>query len=66
MKHNLNICVSKKPLDGGIVQCRSVSLREKLLTRLFGRKEKVMILVPGTSVEMVSITEVPEGGGAVE
>ena len=66
MKHNLNISVSKKPPDGGIVQCRSVSLREKLLSRLFGRKEKVMILVPGTSVETVSITKVPEGGGAVE
>lgn len=66
MKHNLSISVSKKQPDGGIVQCRTVSLREKLLTWLFGKKEKVMILVPGTSVEMVSITEVPEGGGAVE
>ncbi len=66
MKHNLNISVSKKPPEGGIVQCRSVSLREKLLTRLFGRKEKVMILVPGNSVETVSITEVPEGGAVSE
>ncbi len=66
MKHNLNISVSKKPPEGGIVLCRSVSLREKLLTRLFGRKEKVMILVPGNSVEMVSITEVPEGGAVSE
>ncbi len=66
MKHNLNISVSKKPPEGGIVQCRSVSLREKLLTRLFGRKEKVMILVPGNSVEMVSITEVPEGSAVNE
>ncbi len=66
MKHNLSINVSKKPLEGGIVQCRSVSLREKLLSRLFGRKEKVMILVPGNSVESVCITEVPEGGAACE
>lgn len=66
MKHNLNISVSKKPPEGGIVQCRSVSLREKLLTKLFGRKEKVMILVPGNSVETVSITEVPEGGAVSE
>lgn len=66
MKHNLNISVSKKPPESGIVQCRSVSLREKLLTRLFGRKEKVMIFVPGNSVEMVSITEVPEGGAVSE
>ena len=38
MKHNLNISVSKKPPAGGIIQCRNVSLREKLLTRLLGRR----------------------------
>lgn len=48
------------------MQCRNVSLREKLLTRLLGRQEKVMILVPGNSVESVCITEVPEGGVACE
>ena len=66
MKHNHNISVSKKPPEGGIVQCRNVSLREKLLTRLFGRREKLMLLVPGNSVESVCITEVPEGGAACE
>ena len=66
MKHSLNISVSKKPPEGGIVQCRNVSLREKLLTRLLGRREKVMILGPGNSVESVCITEVPEGGAACE
>ena len=66
MKHNLNISVSKKPPEGGIVQCRNVSLREKMLTRLLGRREKVMILVPGSSVESVCITEVPEGGAVCE
>ena len=50
MRHNLKISVSKEPQSGGIVQCRNVSLREKLLTRLLGRKEQVMILVPGNSV----------------
>ena len=66
MKHNLNISVSKKPSEDGIVQCRNVSLREKLLTRLLGRRERVMILVPGNSVESVYITEVPEGGAVYE
>ncbi len=66
MKHNLNISVSKKPSEDGIVQCRNVSLREKLLTRLLGRRERVMILVPGNSVESVCITEVPEGGAVCE
>ena len=66
MKHNLNSSVSKKAPEDGIVQCRNVSLREKLLTRLLGRREKVMILVPGNSVESVCITEIPEGGAACE
>lgn len=66
MRHSLKISVSKEPQSGGIVQCRNVSLREKLLTRLLGRREKVMILVPGNSVESVCITEVPEGGAACE
>lgn len=66
MKHNLNICVSKEPQTGGVVRCKNVTLREKLLTRLFGKQEKVMILIPGNTVESLSITELPEGGGTVE
>lgn len=62
MKHQLQINVSQAPKGNRIVQCRNVSLRERLLTRLFGKREKVMILVPGNSVESVGITEVPEGG----
>lgn len=66
MKHNLKISVSREPQTGGIVRCKSVSLREKLLTRLLGQKEKVMILIPGNSVETLCITEVPEGGAVGE
>lgn len=66
MKHNLKISVSREPQTGGIVRCKSVSLREKLLTRLLGQKEKVMILIPGNSVETLCITEIPEGGSRVE
>lgn len=62
MKHNLTISVSKEPRKGGIVQCKSISIREKLLTKLMGRKQKIMILIPGNSVSTVSITEVQEGG----
>ena len=64
MKHNLRISVSKEPQRGRIVQCRNISIREKLLTRLLGRKQKVMILIPGNTVSTVSITEVQEGGVA--
>ena len=62
MRHNLSISVSKEPKDGGIVACKSITLREKLLTRLMGSKQKVMVLIPGNTVDTVSITEVKEGG----
>lgn len=65
MKHNLKISVSKKPQTGGVVSCRSITLRDRLLTFLFGQKQRVMILVPGDSVEMVSITEIAEGGAVL-
>jgi hypothetical protein len=66
MKHNLKISISKEPKVGGIVACRTVSIREKLLNRLFGCKQKITILVPGDSVETVAITEIPDGGAALE
>ena len=43
-----------------MVRCRSVTLREKMLTRLLGRKERMMILIPGNTVESLDITELPE------
>ncbi len=66
MRHNLSISVSRKPKDGGIVACKCITLREKLLTRLMGSKQKVMVLIPGSTVDTVSITEVKEGGLADE
>ena len=62
MKHNLKISVSTEPQTGVVVRCRNVSLREKLLTLLLGRKERMMILIPGNSVAELSIVETPEGG----
>ena len=66
MKHTLQISVSKKPFSGGIVYCRNVSVRERLLRFLLGEKRYLTIVVPGNSVESMSITEVPEGGVACE
>ena len=66
MRHNLNIRVSDKPRNGGVVACRTVSIREKLFTLLLGPKQKVMVVVPGNSVESIAITEVPMGGGIHE
>lgn len=66
MKHNLRISVSKEPQTSGVVRCRNVTLREKLLTFLLGKQERVMVLIPGNTVESLSITEIPEGGVAIE
>lgn len=65
MKHNLKISVSKVPQTRGVVTCRSVNVREKFLRFLFGRKQKVTILIPGDSVEEVSISEVAGGGARI-
>jgi len=62
MKHNLKISVSKKPTEGGVVKYRRVKMRERLLHYFFGEKRRVMVIVPGDSVECVSITELPDGG----
>lgn len=62
MRHNLSISVSKEPKGGGVVACKCITLREKLLTRLMGSKQKVIVIIPGSTVDTVSITEVKEGG----
>lgn len=58
MKHALNIRVSRKPVNGGIVACRKVSVREKLLRFLFGDKTRLTVIVPGDTVEEVAISEI--------
>ncbi|MCI8694062.1 MAG: hypothetical protein NC485_09560 [Ruminococcus flavefaciens] len=62
MKHTLRISVSKKPVNGGIVACRSVSVRERFLRFLLGDKQRLTIIVPGDSVRELAISEVMEGG----
>ena len=65
MKHNLKISVSKVPQTGGVVTCRNVNVRERFLRLLFGRKQKLTILIPGDIIDEVSICE-SEGGVKIE
>lgn len=60
MTHNLKICIAKESPLGGVVRCRTVTLRERLLRRLFGDTGRVMVIVPGGSVKTLAIQEVPE------
>lgn len=63
MKHKLKISVSKQPQTGGIVACRNLTVRERLLRFLFGDKRRVTVLIPGDSVGEIAICETKEGGG---
>jgi hypothetical protein len=60
MRHNLKISFSKHPQTGGIVRCKNVTLRERILRLLLGEKQKLMILIPGDSVDSLSINEIEE------
>ena len=66
MKHNLTISVSKNPEDSGIVSCKTLRIRERFLRFLFGKKQQLTILVPGSSVEEVAIKEHLSEGDAIE
>ncbi|MCU6720489.1 hypothetical protein OCV67_11195 [Porcipelethomonas ammoniilytica] len=62
MKHNLHISVSDKPQRNGMVSCKSITLRERFLRMLFGKKQKITILVPGDCIQELAITKITEGG----
>lgn len=62
MKHNLHISVSDKPQKNGMVSCKSITLRERFLRMLFGKKQKITILVPGDCIQELAITKITEGG----
>lgn len=62
MKHNLHISVSDKPQRNGMVSCKSISIRERFLRMFFGKKQKIVILVPGDAIEELAITKTTEGG----
>lgn len=64
MKHQLKICVSEGPDRVGIVRCKTVRLRERVLQRLFGDLRRITIIVPGDSVRELSVREVDGHGCA--
>lgn len=66
MKHNLKIVVSKKPKKNGVIRCRNVTVRERLLHFLLGDKQRLTIIVPGDTVSELAIAEIKEGGQLYE
>lgn len=63
MQHSLKISIAREPDSGGIVRCKTLSLRERLLRRLLGDTRRITVIVPGDSVRALSVQEVPEVGG---
>lgn len=66
MRHTLKIKVSKKRANGGVLACRQVTVREKLLRFLLGSPVKLTVLVPGDSVDEVAIREVADSDDGYE
>ena len=60
MNHTLQITVDNKKRNRGIVTCRSISVRERLLRFLLGSPIKLTVIVPGDSVEEIGIKEISE------
>lgn len=61
MKHNLKISVSDEDTTR-LVRYKKTSIREKLLNFLFGESKRVTVIIPGDTVQELSITEQEEGG----
>ena len=57
MNHMLRISISQEEQNGGIVGCRRVTIRERLLRILFGENRRLTVIVPGDSVRALSIIE---------
>lgn len=56
MNHNVKISVTKEAPSNPIFACRTRKINTRLWSWLFG-KHRVVILVPGHSVDTVTITE---------
>lgn len=65
MKHKVKISVVNESPIGGIVMCKKKKMKRSLFKRFFGiNPDKVTIIIPGDSVQDVTIQEVAEVGGA--
>lgn len=63
MKHNLKISVSKEPKQDGIVACKQMNPKDRKFKSMLNGLSGVMIIVPGNSVQDITISEVDSKGG---
>ena len=57
MAEKLKITVSRQDMEADIATVKTVTLRERLLRRLFGYKRKVTVLIPGERISQLSIEQ---------
>lgn len=59
-KHSLKVRIGKRiDADPGIVGTQMIGIRERVLRHLFGPIHKMMLIVPGDSVDQIHIQERP-------
>jgi hypothetical protein len=63
MKHQVQVNVSKSPIDGGIIACMVVPIKNRYLRKLIGDVDRMTVIIPGDTVNDITIREVKERGG---
>lgn len=57
-QHRLKLHIAKDiPADPGIVGTKNIKIRERIARILFGAPRRMMIIVPGDSVDEINIRE---------
>lgn len=57
---SLKIAVSKQDMAADVAKCKTASFREKILTRLFGVKHEMIVLIPGSRIQELTVQTVEE------
>lgn len=60
MQHRLKISLDKNAKGPGIVRCRKLPLWDRVLRRLLGESNGVMVIVPGNTVRTLTMLKVSE------
>lgn len=55
--NTLHVSLSDKTKKNDAVSYKSISLRERIVRLLFGKKQKLTILIPGDDIEKLAITK---------
>ena len=57
MQHSITISVKDDDKKKAVVKAKELTMREKILIALFGRKAKVLVITPYDTVSEVIISE---------